>query len=397
MKDPTLAPEVPLNAPEFLIRSPLSQKISSRLITPFNVMTTFYFRRSVELAFQTDETPTGLSLNLSKPLDANPPYIISAVDTVMYIVGKELQRSLSTSQRDVIASVVPTISRVLGSDFVGMIQRKMRDECYPKPAVQGGLPPESKIIDFIVLINSLHVANEYLERLVTARISSSDSAESGASIEASFPFDHDAVFVTNCLSSLNTTFAAKTSELIQEAVNAVLNNVVKPRLRPVLADTFHDVDYSLTDEELAEIAHEEGREEEEEEIDLVPRRFSESWNRLMKPIARLMEEKRFAELLERTARHLATVLERRIWSYSGRAIAAGAVRMERDFSGIIAEVARGGRYEIRRIFARVAQILLVLNMEVDEWEELGEEGLEDDGLEWVLSVEERVRARGIVR
>lgn len=357
-------------------------------------MTTFYFRRSVELAFQTDETPSGLSLNLSRPLDGNPPFIISAVDTVMYIVGKELQRSLSTSQRDVIASVVPTIGRVLGSDFVGMIQRKMRDECYPKPAVQGGFPPENKIVDFIVLINSLHVANEYLERVVTARISPSSDG-TGGSVEAAFPFDHDAVFVTNCLSSLNTTFASKTSELIQEAVGAVFNNVVKPRLRPVLGDTFRDVDYSLTDEELAEIAHQEGT-EEEDETDLVTRRFEESWSRLMKPIARLMEAKRFAELLDQTARHLVRVLERRIWSFSGKAIASGAVRMERDFSGIIAEVSRGGRYEIRRIFARVSQILLVVNMEEDEWEELNE-GEMEDGVEWVLSEDERVRARGIVR
>lgn len=355
-------------------------------------MTTFYFRRSVELAFQTDETPSGLSLNPSKHLDGNPPYIISAVDTVMYIVGKELQRSLSTSQRDVIASVVPTIGRVLGSDFVGMIQRKMRDECYPKAAVSGGFPPENKIIDFIVLINSLHVANEYLERVVTARLSSD---ENGSSIEASFPFHHDAVFVTNCLTSLNTTFASKTSELIADALNAMFANVVKPRLRPVLRDTFRDVDYSLTDEELAEIAQQEGN-EEEDDIDVVSHRFEESWNRLMKPLARIMEEKRFAELLDQTARDLARYLERRIWVISGKANASGAVRMERDFSAIITEVARGGRYEIRKIFERVSQILLVVNMEEDEWEELNEGELED-GVEWVLSEDERVRARGIVR
>jgi hypothetical protein len=87
---------------------------------------------------------------------------MSAVDDVMYIVNAVIKKSLSTAQRDVVSSVIPAVGRVLGSDFVVMMQRKMRDESYPKPAVQGGFPPEDKIISFIVLINSLDMANEYL-------------------------------------------------------------------------------------------------------------------------------------------------------------------------------------------------------------------------------------------
>lgn len=141
--------------PEWLVKSALSRKVSARLTEPFNTMTTFFFRRSVEKAFQLDELPPGLTLNPSKSLEGSGPFIISAVDDVMYIVNNVLQRSISTSQRNVVSSVIPTISRVLGSDFIGMVQRKMRDESYPKPVVQGGLPPEDKIIAFIVLITSL--------------------------------------------------------------------------------------------------------------------------------------------------------------------------------------------------------------------------------------------------
>ena len=91
-------------------------------------MTTFYFRRSVEKAFQLDEQPSDLSLNLNRPVPPNAPYITSAVDDVMYIVNQVVRRSLATSQRDIVASAVPTIARVLSTDFVGMVQRKMRDE-----------------------------------------------------------------------------------------------------------------------------------------------------------------------------------------------------------------------------------------------------------------------------
>jgi len=53
--------------PDLLVKSALSRKISGRLTTPFNVMTTFFFRRSVEKAFQLDEAPSGLSLNRRDP------------------------------------------------------------------------------------------------------------------------------------------------------------------------------------------------------------------------------------------------------------------------------------------------------------------------------------------
>src|SRR5258707_580804 len=100
----------------------------------------------------------------------------------MYIINTVLQHSLSTSHRNVVSAVIPTISRVLGSDFVGMVQRKMRDESYPKPVVQGGLPPEDKVIAFIVLINSLDVSNDYISRIVNSRIQPPQEPTSGNSL-----------------------------------------------------------------------------------------------------------------------------------------------------------------------------------------------------------------------
>jgi hypothetical protein len=163
--------------PQFLATSNLQKKVSSHLIDPFNIMTTFFFRRSVEKAFQLDESPSDLTLNPSKPLGSNPPFITSAVDDVMYIVNQVLQRTLATSQRAIIASVEPTITRVLGGDFIGMIQRKMRDESYPKPVIQGGLPPEDKVIAFLVLINNLDVSNDYIKRIVEQQLNKRPQAD----------------------------------------------------------------------------------------------------------------------------------------------------------------------------------------------------------------------------
>ena len=403
-QDPDASPDEPLVMPELLVKSALGRKISARLITPFNVMTTFFFRRSVEKAFQLDEPPTGLSLNASKPLDGNPPYIVSAVDDVMYIMNTVLQRSLSTCQRDVIASVIPTIGRVLGSDFVGMIQRKMRDESYPRPVIQGGFPPEDKIIAFIVLINSLDVANEYIARIVASRLSPPEqpngTKSSANPLQETFPFDHDAVFVTHGLETLNSTFNSKTSELISDGLHVMFNQVIKPRLRPVLSDTFRDVDYSLSESELEDILRQDDGDDDPEVLhDLVARRFEHSWDALMKPIERIMTPKSFTLLLDQTSKYLAKVLEKRVWSFGGKMNALGAGRMERDFSGIVGVVARGpSKYAVRDTFARVTQVCMLVNMEEEEWEAIVEEEKEgEEEVAWVLSEEERRRARALVR
>jgi hypothetical protein len=358
-------------------------------------MSAFFFRRSVEKAFQLDELPAGLSLNLNKPLESNPPFIISAVDDVMYIVSAILQKSISTAQKDVATSVILTVGRVLGSDFIGMVERKMRDESQPRGVAQGSFLPEDKTINLIVLINSLDVANEYLSRIISTYLGTSEQGNGTASYDplaASFPFENDATFIASALSNLNFSLSAKTNELLSAKLKVLFNQVVKPRLQPILTDTFRDTDYALTEDELAEIAR-QNEDNEEDMLDRVQRKFEHGWNLFMKPVERLMTPKTFSILMDTTARELSRVLERRVWSYGRRTNAYGAVRMERDFSGIVSVVTKGN-YRVRELFTRVIQILMVANMEDDEWEELSAEG--EDGMQWVLTEEERQKARNLV-
>lgn len=383
--------------PELLVKSNLYRKISSKLTTPYNVMTTFFFRRSVEKAFQLDEYPAGLSLSLSKSLEGNAPFIIMAVDDVMYIVNNVIQKSISTSQRDVLVSVVPTVGRVLGSDFIGMIQRKMRDESYPKPTAHDGLPPAEKIIQFIVLINSLDMANEYLGRIIGGQITVPRGETDGVGLQGplkdNFPFEKDATFVAQSLHDLETGFVNKSVELMNEGIQVLFTQVVRLRLRPVLTEIFRDADYSLTEEELGEIAQ-QNDESAEDVLGQVCRRFEHGWDLVMKPIARLMTPGTYSTLLDIAARYLAKILEKRILNNAGHASPFGAVRMERDFTGIVNVVSRGD-YGARETFSKVTQLLMVANMEDDEWEEFVTE--EGGGIEWALTNEERDKARGLVR
>ena len=368
-------------------------------------MTTFYFRRSVEKAFQLDEQPSELSLNPKSTQLSNPPFITSAVDDVMYIVNQIVDRSLATSQKSIISSVLPTIARVLGSDFIGMIQRKMRDESYPKASSQGSPPAEQTIIAFLVLINNLDMAAEYVERIVQSRVEANPDLSLAAdrdtatprALTSLFPLNDDATFVEEALKSMQRTFQGKSFELISDGVYVVFKNVIKPRLRPMIADAFRDVDYQMSKEELDDLSREA---ETGEGADRgMQNHFHKSWDLLTNPVKRLLTDRNYEKLLLTMISYLGEVLEKRIWSYYGCLDDLGAVRLERDITSIIGIVVKGGRYSLREAFTRCSQICLVMNMEKDEWEELQVAPSEvKDGEEaWKITNEERFRARTMVK
>lgn len=392
------SPEIP----QFLINSSLMKKIQDKVLTPFNTMTTFFFRRSVEKAFQLDEQPPDLSLNPHKPLNSNPPHVTSAIEDIMYIVNKILQQSLATSQKAVVASVIPTLGRVLGSDFIGMEQRKMRDESYPKAAIPGQLPPEATIVSFLVLINNLDVAKDYIDQIVRARTQPTAGSPHQL-LEDLFPDPGDAESVSLTLTSLTSSFTEKSSELISDGVNVVFHNVMKPRLRPILMDAFRDTDYNLSKEQLADLAQEleaggggpmGGLDEDSYSSDEVRMRFQLGWDALTKPIGRIMTERTFDTLLTVVITYLSKMIEKRLWTYHGRVNDVGASRLEHDVNEIIKVVVKGQKYSFREAFLRCSQICMILNMDDDEWEETLESGGE---VADKLKPDERVRARNMVK
>ncbi|KAL9595441.1 MAG: hypothetical protein Q9179_004982 [Wetmoreana sp. 5 TL-2023] len=382
--------------------------MADRLMTPIKAMTTFLLRRSVERAFQLDEQPVGLSLNPSKAIQLSPPYISSAVDDVMYVVNQVVERSLATSQREVISGVIPSVARVLDSDFIGMIQRKMRDESYPKAAVQGALPPENTIIAFLVLINDLDVACDFIKKIVQSRVEGQqgtksggeDPGESSKSLVSLYPFEDDALYTMNALGLLQQNFEAKAMQLIGDGIYVAFKNVVKPRLRSLLSDAFRNIDYQSDEEDLKDarrLVEDDGHNPTVD--DAIEYHFQRGWDVLTKPIARIFTEANFERLLSTVISYLAEVLEKRIWGYYGCINELGAVRLERDIATLTSIVVRGGRYGLRDAFVRCTQICLVMNMEEDEWAETQASATTDGdaGFKWKLDGDERRRARAIIQ
>ena len=401
---PPDTPSTDLPPPSFLTTSNLSLKVQSRLISPFTTMVTFFFRRSVEKAFQLDEQPPNLTLNPHKPISSNPPHITTAIEDIMYVTNKVLTSSLSTSSLPIITSTIPSIARILSSDFIGMQQRKMRDESYPKAAIPGQLPPEATIVSFLVLINNLDVAAGYITQITTSLLSPQPTSH--LPLTTLFP-GLAAQTVSAALTALTTQFHEKSTELCTDGVTVIFNNVMKPRLRPVLIDAFRDAEYQLTKEQneeyLSALADELGESIGGEDGNTqgfspeVRQRFQHGWDALTLPIRRIMTPTTWDSLFTIIVSYLSKLLEKRIWTYSGRVNAVGAARLEHDVNEVIRVVVKGQKYIYRESFERVRQILVVMGMDEEEWEEVTREGAgEWSGLE-KLGVEERERARGMVR
>jgi hypothetical protein len=238
------------------------------------------------------------------------------------------------------------------------------------------------------------MANEYLARIISSLLATPADHQPNSTVnmapsalEDFFPFESDVTFVTKALYTLSTSFTSATTALRNNAIQILFNQVIKPRLRPLLNETFHNADYYT-------LLEAENDDDEEHHVE-TPRRFEHGWDGLVKPIARIMAPKPFAMLHKMAAKYLSRVLEKRVWSYVGRATAHGAIRMERDIGDMVGVVTRVN-YNLREVFGKTMQILMVANMEEDEWEELrAEEG--EDGMSWVLSEVEKKRARDLVR
>ncbi|PPJ56480.1 hypothetical protein CBER1_07635 [Cercospora berteroae] len=385
-----------LHLPSFLVHSTLQRKITDLLIDPFNAMATFFFRRSVEKSFQIDEPPSDLTLNPNKQLGSSPPFITSAVDDIMYIVDQVLKRTLSTSQLGIVRNVIPAVGRVLGNDFFGMEQRKMRDESYPKAAIQGALPPENLIISFLVLINNLDVATDYVRRIIRTCLgqASGDQRvqnEDDSALLDTFPFGKESEGAETVLRAMEKNFAEKTAVLLNEAIEVMLKQVMRPRLRPVFTETFKNIEYD----------EEDTAGDDASSDDLVAQRFERGWQAFTLPIQRIATPHVYDKLITATITHLARTLEKRIWSYYGRVNELGAVRLERDVAAMVAIAVKGGKYELRDAFARCTQMTLIMNMEDDEWEEISKlTGIQlewETGIDWKLDADERRRVRAIVK
>ena len=113
--------------------------------------------------------------------------------------------------------------------------------------------------------------------------------------------------------------------------------------------------------------------------------FAVEWDSLMSGFTQVMAPQAYTTFISHAAVLLSRALETRVWSLEGRVNELGAIRLDREISRIIGKVSNG-RYSLREKFTRVAQMVMIIGLDDAD---------EEEGISWILSHDERKRARTI--
>jgi conserved oligomeric Golgi complex subunit 4 len=155
--------------PKFITTAALSDKII-KIKSSFESLETFFFRRSLEKAFQLDE-----------PSSQTVP-TTSVVDDVMFVLRKVLDRAMGTGDAELLKTICANTRRILDLDFAGAIKRRvtMDSQRNLQLGKDDGARME-RIRPFLAELNNLAISSEHVTALTEGYLS--------ANLDSLFPFE----------------------------------------------------------------------------------------------------------------------------------------------------------------------------------------------------------------
>ena len=127
----------------------LTEKIT-RLCGSFESLETFFFRRSVEKAFQLDEPS----------FQHSGAPTTTVIDDVMFVLKKVLDRAMSTADANLIRIICANTRRILDLDFAGVIKRRSALDSQLSSGKSDDGGQREKLRSFIAGLNNLEMSSE---------------------------------------------------------------------------------------------------------------------------------------------------------------------------------------------------------------------------------------------
>ncbi|CCH40542.1 Conserved oligomeric Golgi complex subunit [Wickerhamomyces ciferrii] len=395
-----------LKLPKPILESKFGKKIQTKLLPSFEVLLTFYIRRSLEQALQIEEFPDLNPLLTSSKIIApeNPP-ISSTIEDLILVLSTSLKQAIETGQPLTVKNLVTNIKKILDNDYYLTIYKRLREfqprsgtiftptqnnitsttshynqqqhqQQQQKTNTMGSIfsrgatalnhiasGDETRLHTFVVLLNTVNVGANYFEKIINQNL---------ALLNNNYPFGTDSEKLKNIIQGLLDGFTKRSNDILNEFIEILFNQVFKNKLKILLTDCFKDADYLISNYN------------EESETSVV-HKFINQWNSLIAPYYKTLDPLIFDKFMFTVVTTLSNLLERKIWSLDNNITELGSIKLERDFSGIIGEITRS-RYNLRDKFLRVTQVIMILGFD-DEDDEID--------MNWVLTPSERQRARNL--
>lgn len=318
------------NALEAMSQSRLVFKIAEQLRPAFGTLSLFVFRRSVEKAVDMDELPPPGTVYL-----AEAPLVSSMIDDVMYVLRTLLEQVDDSGDISIVKSALPSFRRVLESDYIGTIQRKIRDT--PPARLSEGAQS-----GFLIYLNDLIISSEYVSKIVGSVFDPEDLPEAKALIGG---------------------IAVKTSDLLENGCQTYFAAQLSGQIRAACTSAFKG-SYMLspTDPEVSKSSV-----------------FDQLWRKTFVPLQSQLSPTVYSKLVSLSAGLTARLLEKYIWSLDKKINEMGAIALDRDIGRVLSIISESD-YNLRDKFVRVCQIVMLIG---------------DEEIDTNLTAEEEKTARSI--
>ncbi|SCU83214.1 LADA_0C10198g1_1 [Lachancea dasiensis] len=237
-----------------------------------------------------------------------------------------------------------------------------------------------KLHHYIIYLNTLSIGGEFLRKLLTQEL----LIDSPNLLIDNFPFNSEAQVLKAKVESTEQNILSQQNKLLQWAVKQLFENLLQQKIRKMLGSLFiqgPDSTYLSSAVDFEDMSH----------IQL----FAGDWKELMIPYANTLYKTCYSQLLSFIVDFLVAQIATRLWSLQINEL--GSIKLDRELSSLIAIVC-GEQYALREKFTKLTQIVLVTGLEDDDFDpgtngDLKQEIL--DGITWVLTPSERIRAGGL--
>lgn len=428
-----------LKVPKLLLESNFTKKINSKYLHAFELIFKFYFKRSLEKAITIEDLPSidpFLSINSSSKYPEQAP-CSSVIEDFTLVLNTCLKSVIDSGQIEALKTFINEAMNTIKNDLLnGYLIRELNenlprynsalylinprdkllaDTMSPKNS-RGATPvPEAsgigffkgaqsalgnvvggavttanpahvnnpKLVNFVLYLNTIAVGQEYLTKILD-NITRND----GYYIKNCFPFGDDANIVKNILKlNLLDPFTASTNKIIQDSLINFYNQLIKAKLLTIISEFLNDVDEAFYHIYSSSVLNDSTSILE----------FTNSWRSLILPYKQVFQHNLIYNKLHKLIiLNLANMIEKRVIHIMKKfkINELGALKLEKDISGFIAEVCEDN-YEMREKFVRVAQLVLLVGMSDDEYEDSISQHDEDYGINWIFTPSERKQYRSL--
>ncbi|CAO3620371.1 unnamed protein product [Mucor hiemalis] len=315
-----------------LLSSGLTKRVRE-LMSSYLVIDEYLLKKSIDKAMKLDD------------YDPSTSQTSTCVDDVFFILKTVIKRCISTYETETVASTVQTTIKTLEIAYLNQFQQKMSTvfTAYDTTGRNAERAIEMAKVNYMVILNNLDVSADYTHRLakeVEPNIRNGIWLDEENDIEKTLGYINDF-----------DGLADKFKQLLQKGLEQFLNQILKPRIRPLFQESYREVKYVLEEDEYNEADIEER----------FVKRFRRGFENMISVYRRTLTDNNFSTLMGLVLEALTAQWERIV--FQTRFNQYGALRFDKDLRSVIHYLSTLTEWLSRDRFTRLNQMSTLLNFE----------------------------------